>query len=949
MKERVTTPGTDTEVLDKREDAPSPDRPLHLILIDGSGFIFRAYHALPPMTRPDGTPVNAVFGFSNMLAKLLREHVGTHIAVIFDAGRVTFRNRLYQDYKAHRPQAPDDLIPQFALVREATEAFGVPSIELDDWEADDLIAAYAQAASGSGGQVTIVSSDKDLMQLIRPGVEMLDPIKQKPIGPAEVMEKFGVTPDKMIDVQALIGDPTDNVPGVPGIGPKGAAQLINEFGDLESVLAAAPAMKPSKRRDNLIEHAAKARVSRELVTLRLDTPMPTPVNQLQARPYDNAALAGWLKKQGFRSIATRLGLDGEMPAAPIATTTVEAAPRRGQAALPLPEAERPALADVASGFGPYVTITTEAALVEFLAETATCGFLAIDTETDGLDPMRAPLVGLSLAVALGRAAYMPLRHEGLAEQVSLAAAIVALGPVLSDPAVLKIYQNAKFDMLVMERAGFPRAAPFDDTMLVSYAQEGGMHGHGLDELAQLHLGHTPISYDEVTGTGRNRVPFSQVPIERAASYAAEYVDVALRVWQALRPRLRFNGALALYEQLERRLVPVLLEMERAGIKVDADDLRRMSLDFEQRMGVIERDIHRLTGRVFNVGSAKQLGEVLFDEMKLGGGKRMKTGAWGTDAAVLQTLADQGHELPARIMDWRQLQKLKSTYADALLDEINPDTRRVHTSYAQAIASTGRLSSNDPNLQNIPIRTEEGSRIRHAFIAEPGHLLVSADYSQIELRLLAHVADIPALRESFARGEDIHARTASEVFGIPMAGMDPMTRRRAKAINFGIIYGISGFGLARQLGITPGEARTYIDAYFVRYPGIRIYMERTKEEARINGYVSTPYGRRCWVPGIADKNPARRGYAERQAINAPLQGGAADIIKRAMVRLPKALQQAGLRARLLLQVHDELLFEAPEAEVASLTELARRVMECAAVLSVPLVVETGSGRTWADAH
>jgi DNA polymerase I len=544
---------------------------------------------------------------------------------------------------------------------------------------------------------------------------------------------------------------------------------------------------------------------------------------------------------------------------------------------------------------------------------------------------------------------VPLRHEGLAEQVPLAAAIAALGPVLGDPAVLKIYQNAKFDMLVMERAGFPPAAPFDDSMLVSYAQEAGMHGHGLDELAQLHLGHTPISYDEVTGTGRNRIPFSQVPIERATTYAAEDADVALRLWQALRPRLRFNGALALYEQLERRLVPVLLAMERAGIKVDADDLRRMSVDFEQRMGVIERDIHRLTGRVFNVASAKQLGEVLFDEMKLGGGKRMKTGAWGTDASVLQTLADQGHELPARIMDWRQLQKLKSTYADALLDQINPDTGRVHTSYAQAIASTGRLSSNDPNLQNIPIRTEEGSRIRRAFIAEPGHLLVSADYSQIELRLLAHVADIPALRESFARGEDIHARTASEVFGIPMAGMDPMTRRRAKAINFGIIYGISGFGLARQLGITPGEARTYIDAYFVRYPGIRTYMERTKEEARINGYVSTPYGRRCWVPGIADKNPARRGYAERQAINAPLQGGAADIIKRAMVRLPKALKDAGLRSRLLLQVHDELLFEAPDDEVAVLTELARRVMESAAVLSVPLVVETGNGRTWADAH
>ncbi len=897
------------------------------------------------MTRPDGTPVNAVFGFSNMLAKLLREHVGTHIAVIFDAGRKTFRNRLYDAYKAHRPPPPDDLMPQFDLVRQATAAFGVPAVELEDWEADDLIAAYAKSAHEAGWQATIVSSDKDLMQLIRPGVEMLDPIKQKPIGPAEVMEKFGVTPDKMIDVQALIGDSVDNVPGIPGIGPKGAAQLINEFGDLDSVLAAAPAMKPSKRRDSLIEHADKARLSRELVTLRTDTPLPLPADQLHAREYDKPKLAAWLRTQGFRSIITRLGLDSEAPAP--AATTVQAAPRRAQAALPLSEPPKPA--EVASGFGPYTTIATEAALRAFLAEISTCGFVAIDTETDGLDASRAPLVGLSLAVAPGRAAYLPLRHEGLAEQVPLAVAIDALGPVLTDRNVLKIYQNAKFDMLAMQRAGFPQTSPFDDVMLISYAQEAGMHGHGLDELSQLHLGHTPLSYDEVTGTGRNRIPFQLVPIERATAYAAEDADVALRLWQALRPRLRFNAGLAVYEQVERRLLPVLLGMERAGIKVDADDLRRMSVDFEQRMVVIERDIHRLAGREFNVGSAKQLGEVLFDEMKLLGGRRMKTGAWGTDASVLQTLADQGNELPARILDWRQLQKLKSTYADALVGEINPDTGRVHTSYAQAIASTGRLSSNDPNLQNIPIRTEEGSRIRHAFIAETGHMLVSADYSQIELRLLAHVADIPALKESFSRGEDIHARTASEVFGIPMAGMDPMTRRRAKAINFGIIYGISGFGLARQLGITPGEARTYIDAYFTRYPGIRTYMERTKEEARINGYVTTPFGRRCWVPGIADKNPARRAYAERQAINAPLQGGGADIIKRAMVRLPQALQDAGLKSRLLLQVHDELLFEAPEGEVALLTTLAQQVMERAATLSVPLVVETGAGRTWADAH
>ncbi|HQT78541.1 MAG TPA: DNA polymerase I [Rhodopila sp.] len=925
-----------------------------MILIDGSGFIFRAFHALPPMTRPDGTPVNAVFGFTNMLAKLLKEHVGTHIAVIFDAGRTTFRNRLYDAYKAHRPPPPEELIPQFALIREATEAFSVPAVELPDWEADDLIAAYAKSAVEAGGHVTIVSSDKDLMQLIKPGVEMLDPIKQKPIGPQEVMEKFGVTPDKMVEVQALIGDSTDNVPGVPGIGPKGAAQLINEYGTVEQVLAAAPGMKPSKRRDMLIEHADKARVSRALVLLREDTPLPLPITGLVQHDADPVKLRDWLHKQGFRSTIARLGLDTATSPAPSAAPS--SAPSAAAGVTP---DKRPAAtqADLglapppvnASGFGPYETVTTADALRAWVADATSVGRLGMDTETDSLDAMRARLVGLSMATAAGKACYVPLSHEGVGEQVPLADAIDILGPMLVDPSVLKIFQNAKFDMMVLSQAGFPMAAPVDDSMLISYAQEAGLHGHGLDELSQLHLGHTPIPYDDVTGTGRNRVSFAQVPLDRATAYAAEDADVALRLWETLRPRLRLNGSLVLYEQLERRLIPVLLEMERAGVKVDADDLRRMSADFEARMAVMEQDCHRLAGHAFNVGSPKQLGEVLFDEMKLPGGKRMKTGAWGTDSSVLQSLADQGHELPNRILEWRQLQKLKSTYADALVTQINPDTGRVHTCFAMAIASTGRLSSTDPNLQNIPIRTEEGSRIRHAFVAEPGCLLVSADYSQIELRLLAHVADLPELKQSFAQGEDIHARTASEVFGIPMQGMDAMTRRRAKAINFGIIYGISAFGLARQLGITPGEARGYIDRYFQRYPGIRAYMERTREEARIKGYVVSPFGRRCWVPGIADKNPARRSYAERQAINAPLQGGAADIIKRAMVKLPAALQEAGLRSRLLLQVHDELLFEAPEDEAVRLAELARRVMENAAVLSVPLVVETGMGRTWAEAH
>jgi len=921
---------------------------LHLVLIDGSGFIFRAFHALPPMTRPDGVPVNAVFGFTNMLAKLMREHVGTHLAVIFDAGRLTFRNRLYDLYKAQRPEPPSELIPQFALVREATDAFGVPAIELADWEADDLIAAYARCAAERDGSVTIVSSDKDLMQLIRPGVAMLDPIKQKPIGPPEVMEKFGVPPDKLIDAQALIGDSVDNVPGVPGIGAKTAAQLISEFGDLDAILAAAPAMKPSKRRDLLITHAENARLSRVLVTLRDDAPLPVPLEALALREPDRDRLRDFLTKQGFRSTLTRLGL--EPAPAVVATADPLRAPAQRQFALGTPAPQTEAAEPGAQApFGPYASVIDAPALAAWIEEAARLGVVALDTETDSLDAMRANLIGFSLATAPGRACYVPLGHSTAETQVAKDAAVALLAPLLADASVLKVFLNAKFDMMVLQRAGLPLAAPIDDAMLISFCQEAGLHGHGMDELSMLHLGHRPITYDEVTGTGRARLPFADAPLDRATAYAAEDADVTLRLWLALRPRLRPTRSLALYEQVERRLIPVLLEMERAGVKVDADDLRRMSVEFEQRMAAMEIDIHRFAGREFNLGSPKQLGEVLFDEMKLGGGRRMKTGAWGTDASVLQELADQGHELPARILEWRQLAKLKSTYADALVGQINPETGRVHTSFAMAGAATGRLSSTDPNLQNIPIRTEEGSRIRRAFIAEPGHVLVSADYSQIELRLLAHVADIRALRESFANGEDIHARTASEVFGVPMAGMDSLTRRRAKAINFGIIYGISAFGLARQLGIQAGEARAYIDAYFARYPGIRAYMERTKEEARIAGFVVTPFGRRCWIAGIADKNPARRGYGERQAINAPLQGGAADIIKRAMVRLPGALRDAGLRGRMLLQVHDELLFEAPEQEVEAVKRLAREVMAGAVTLSVPLVVETGAGHTWAEAH
>ncbi len=905
--------------------------PPRLVLIDGSGFIFRAFHALPPMTRPDGTPVNAVFGFCNMLARLLREHTGSHLAVIFDAGRHTFRTRLYPAYKAQRPAPPPELVPQFALVREATEAFGVPAIDAVDWEADDLIAAYTRAAEDAGGETVIVSSDKDLMQLIRPGVSLLDPIKQKPIGPAEVFEKFGVAPEKLIDLQALMGDAVDNVPGVPGIGPKTAAQLLGEFGDLDAVLAAAPAMKPSKRRDALIENAEAARLSRQLVTLREDAPLSRPLAALAVAAPDRERLAAWLAAQDFRSLRQRLGLDAPASAAP--TPATSAAPRAPESQI---------------GFGPYETVSDADTLARWIAEAEARGHLALDTETDGLNALRARLIGVSLATAPGRACYLPLRHEGAATALTPEVALAALAPLLADASVLKILQNAKFDLAVLAGAGVPEITPIDDTMLISYAQAAGAHGHGMDELAHLHLGHRPISYDEVTGTGRARLAFAAVPLERATAYAAEDADVTLRLWHRLRPALRANQALALYEQIERRLIPVLLAMEREGVLVDAAELSRISVEFAARMAEMERDIHALAGRPFNLASPKQLGEVLFDELKLSGGKRMKTGAWGTDAAVLQSLAEDGHEIPARILAWRQLAKLKSTYADALVTQINPATGRVHTSFAMAVTSTGRLSSTDPNLQNIPVRSEEGGRIRRAFIAAPGHLLISADYSQIELRLLAHVADLPSLKDSFARGEDIHARTASEVFGVPMAGMDALTRRRAKAINFGIIYGISAFGLARQLGTTPGEARLYIDAYFARYPGIRAYMERMKNLAREQGYVQTPLGRRCYIPGINDRNAARRAYAERQAINAPLQGGAADVIKRAMVRLAPALAGAGLAARLLLQVHDELLLEAPATEAEATAALVGEVMREAAALSVPLVVATGIGANWAEA-
>ena len=919
----------------------------HLYLVDGSGYIFRAYFAIPPRSTSEGTPTNATFGFTNMLIKLLRDSDADGLAVIFDAGSRSFRNEIYADYKAQRPDPPEDLVPQFAAIREATKAFNLPCIEMENYEADDLIATYARLARAAGVEVTVVSSDKDLMQLVGEGVGMLDPMKNTPIGPAEVEAKFGVGPEKVVEVQALAGDSVDNVPGVPGIGIKTAAQLITEYGDLDTLLERAGEIKQPKRREKLIENAELARISRDLVTLKDDVQIEVGLEGFGLAEPEPDTLRGFLEKYEFRSVLRRLAdqLGGEQAG-------------EEEEALPAPEAATAA----------YELVQDLERLGSWIAEAEERGVVAVDTETTGLDPMRAGLVGISLSTEPGKACYIPVAHRSraddgeldlsagngglLEDQISLEEALAALKPLLEDSAVLKVGQNIKYDALVFARHGIA-VAPIDDTLLLSYVIEGGLHGHGMDELAELHLGHKTIKFKEVAGSGKSQVTFDLVALDKALDYAAEDADITLRLHQILKPMLVEQHMVSVYESIERPLVPVLTAMERAGIKVDRARLRRLSNDFAQRTVELEEEIHKLAGRSFTIGSPKQLGEILFDEMGLPGGKKTKTGAFATGADVLESLAAQGHDLPARVLDWRQFSKLKSTYTDALQEQINPDTGRIHTSYSQAGASTGRLASNDPNLQNIPVRTEEGRKIREAFVAEKGCTLLSVDYSQIELRLAAHMAGVEALKQAFKEGHDIHAMTASQVFDVPLKGMDPMVRRRAKAINFGILYGMSAFGLASNLGIPQGEAKAYIEAYFERYPEIRAYMQNTKEEAKERGYVSTLFGRKIHLSMIRDKNPARRAFAERAAINAPIQGTAADIIKRAMIRVPDALAKAKLDSTMLLQVHDELLFEVPKDQVEKTTKVVRKVMEqaCAPVLelSVPLVADAGTGKTWAAAH
>lgn len=960
----------------------------HLYLIDASGYIFRAYHALPPLTRKsDGLPVGAVSGYCNMIHKLLQELRGgdkpSHIAAIFDMSEETFRKEIYPDYKAQRPPPPEDLIPQFPLIRDATRAFNVDVVELPRYEADDLIAAYACQARDRGGRVTIVSSDKDLMQLVEDGkIELFDAMKSKRIASPEVFEKFGVTPDKVVDIQALAGDSVDNVPGVPGIGVKTAAELINTFGDLETLLARAGEIKQPKRRENLIEHAEKARISKRLVTLDCDTPVPVPLDDLNVEHIDAPKLIAFLKAMEFSTLTRRVAAEFEVDDVNAIAAADVAADGAPQAEANAPASRTPK-ADTGDAWTPqaraggdaalaalrapidvkaYRALTTEAELAAYVARASEQGFVAFDTETTGLDPMKDELVGVSLALSPGDAVYIPLRHGTISrdlmsageapQQIGVAKAIAILKPMMEDASVLKIAQNAKFDINILHRAGID-VSPVDDTMLISYALDAGRRSHGMDELSVSHLGHQPISFKDVAGSGKNMLTFDRVEIGRATEYAAEDADVTLRLHGALKPRLAAEGMTTVYETLERPLIGVLAQMERDGILVDRETLSRLSGRFAQKMGALEAEIHELAGEKFNVGSPKQLGDILFGRMGLPGGKKTASGAWSTDSTALEELAAQGHALPRVLMEWRQLSKLRGTYTDALPGYINAETGRVHTCFSMASTTTGRLSSSEPNLQNIPIRTEEGRSIRTAFIAAPGHVLLSADYSQIELRLLAHVADIPALKKAFRDGLDIHAMTASEMFGVPIEGMPSETRRRAKAINFGIIYGISAFGLANQLGIERGEADAYIRTYFERFPGIRGYMDATKKQAREIGYVETIFGRRLHFPEMKNASPAHRAFMERAAINAPLQGAAADIIRRAMIRLPGALAKAGLKARMLLQVHDELVFEVPEAEAKKTAELVKDVMEKAALpaveISVPLTVEAKAGKNWDEAH
>jgi DNA polymerase-1 len=983
----------------------------HVFLVDGSGYIFRAYHALPPLNRKsDGLQVNAVLGFCNMLWKLVRDmppdNRPTHLAIIFDKSEVTFRNKLYADYKAHRPPAPEDLIPQFPLIREAVRAFDLPCLEQGGFEADDLIATYAREAGERGATTTIVSSDKDLMQLVTNSVTMYDTMKDRRIGIPEVIEKFGVPPEKVVEVQALAGDSTDNVPGVPGIGIKTAAQLIVEYGDLETLLLRAGEIKQPKRREALIENAEKARISRQLVLLDDQVKLDVALDELAVHEPDARKLISFLKAMEFSTLTRRVAEYSQIDPADVSADAANSSGSAGgstpssaakaksneesgdlfatpAAAAPKPGADKQDKAASLKGTpislaaaraeaarklpvdrNKYQTIQSLDHLQAWIARVHEAGHVAFEAKADTIDPMQAEICGIALALGPNDAAYIPLAHKqsgggaglfdaGLApDQIKAADAIAALRPVLESAGILKIGFNIKFNAVMLAQHGVT-LRNHDDAQLMSYALDAGRNAHGLETLSDLWLGHAMLTHGELTGSGKNKLSFAQVPIDRATAYSAEDADVILRLWRVLKPRLIAERMTAVYETLERPLISVLARMERRGISIDRQVLSRLSGEFAQTAARVEAELQEIAGEPINVGSPKQIGDILFGKMGITGGTKTKTGAWSTSAQILDELAEQGHEFPKKILEWRQVSKLKSTYTDALPTYVHPQTHRVHTTYALAATTTGRLSSNEPNLQNIPVRTEDGRKIRRAFIASPGHKLVSADYSQIELRLLAEIADIPVLKQAFRDGLDIHAMTASEMFGVPIKEMPAEVRRRAKAINFGIIYGISAFGLANQLGIAREEASAYIKKYFERFPGIRAYMDSTRDFCRAHGYVETLFGRKCHYPDIKASNASVRSFNERAAINARLQGTAADIIRRAMTRMEEALTEHKLSAQMLLQVHDELIFEVPDNEVAATLPVVQHVMQDApfpaVLLSLPLQVDARAANNWDEAH
>jgi DNA polymerase-1 len=1019
-----TSPATSAKAASKPVAAKALAKGDHLFLVDGSSYIFRAYHALPPLNRKsDGLQVNAVLGFCNMLWKLLRDMPPgdrpTHLAIVFDKSEVTFRNQIYADYKAHRPPAPDDLIPQFAFIRQAVRAFDLPCLEQAGFEADDLIATYVRQACQRGATATIVSSDKDLMQLVTDCVTMYDTMKDRRIGIAEVIEKFGVPPEKVVEVQALAGDSTDNVPGVPGIGVKTAAQLIVEYGDLETLLKRAGEIKQPKRREALIENAEKARISRQLVLLDDKVKLEVPLDDLAVHEPDPKRLIAFLKAMEFSSLTRRVAEYSQIDPANIAADVVNKAtgaassapllltgeadapgsaiarqsaagggsrPEKGAPTLPSPASGGGSRVDKAAGLkgtpkalaaaraeearktpidrNKYQTIRNLTDLKAWIARVHDVGHFVIEAKASSIDPMQAELCGIALALKPNDACYVPLAHKqpgdgaglfatGLApDQIRTGDALEALRPILESAGILKIGFNTKFAAVIFAQAGI-RLSNYDDVQLMSYALDAGRNAHGLESLAQTWLGHAVLTDSEVIGSGKNKLSFDQVAIDRATAFSAEDADVISRLWRVLKPRLVAERMTAVYETLERPLVLVLARMERRGISIDRQVLSRLSGEFAQTAARVEAEIQEIAGEPVNVGSPKQIGDILFGKMAIPGGTKTKTGAWSTSAQILDELAEQGHEFPKKILEWRQVSKLKSTYTDALPTYVNPQTHRVHTTYALAATTTGRLSSNEPNLQNIPVRTADGRKIRRAFIATPGHKLVSADYSQIELRLLAEIADIAVLKQAFRDGLDIHAMTASEMFGVPIKDMPGEVRRRAKAINFGIIYGISAFGLANQLGIAREEASAYIKKYFERFPGIRAYMDATRDFCRAHGYVETLFGRKCHYPDIKASNASVRSFNERAAINARLQGTAADIIRRAMIRMEDALAEKKLSAQMLLQVHDELIFEVPDEEVAATLPVVQHVMQDApfpaVLLSLPLHVDARAADDWDEAH